>query len=102
MGQGGREFGVYKFRTMVIDADALLDELAARNETDGLLFKIRDDPRVTRVGRFLRRWSLDELPQLLNVLLGDMSLVGPRPPLPTRGRPLRRRRAPAGCWSSPA
>ena len=83
VGQGGREFGVYKFRTMVTNADALLAELAARNETDGLLFKIRDDPRVTRVGRYLRKRSLDELPQLLNVLLGQMSLVGPRPPLPT-------------------
>ena len=81
--QGGREFGVYKFRTMVTNADALLAELAGRNETDGLLFKIRDDPRVTRVGRYLRKRSLDELPQLINVLLGQMSLVGPRPPLPT-------------------
>ncbi|MGI5215031.1 sugar transferase [Plantactinospora sp. CA-290183] len=83
VGQGGREFGVYKFRTMVVDADALLAELAARNEKDGLLFKMRDDPRVTRVGRILRRWSLDELPQLANVLFGHMSLVGPRPPLPS-------------------
>ena len=83
IGQDGREFGVYKFRTMVTNADALLAELAGRNETDGLLFKIRDDPRVTRTGRFLRKWSLDELPQLLNVLLGHMSLVGPRPPLPS-------------------
>ncbi|SCL66877.1 Undecaprenyl-phosphate galactose phosphotransferase, WbaP/exopolysaccharide biosynthesis polyprenyl glycosylphosphotransferase [Micromonospora citrea] len=83
VGQGGREFGVYKFRTMVVNADALLAELASRNETDGLMFKMRDDPRVTRVGRLLRRWSLDELPQLVNVLLGQMSLVGPRPPLPS-------------------
>jgi exopolysaccharide biosynthesis polyprenyl glycosylphosphotransferase len=83
VGQGGEEFGVYKFRTMVVNADALLAELAARNETDGLMFKIRDDPRVTRVGRVLRRWSLDELPQLANVLFGHMSLVGPRPPLPS-------------------
>ncbi|MEV0806146.1 sugar transferase [Micromonospora sp. NPDC050200] len=82
VGRGGREFGVLKFRTMVVNADALLDELAVRNETDGLLFKMRDDPRVTRVGRLLRKWSLDELPQLVNVLLGQMSLVGPRPPLP--------------------
>ncbi|NYT92769.1 sugar transferase [Salinispora sp. H7-4] len=83
VGQGGREFGVWKFRTMVVDADAQLVELAARNETDGLLFKLRDDPRVTRVGRLLRNWSLDELPQLVNVLFGQMSLVGPRPPLPS-------------------
>ncbi|SCL18372.1 Undecaprenyl-phosphate galactose phosphotransferase, WbaP/exopolysaccharide biosynthesis polyprenyl glycosylphosphotransferase [Micromonospora nigra] len=83
VGQGGREFGVFKFRTMVVNADALLAELTARNETDGLMFKMRDDPRVTRVGRLLRKWSLDELPQLANVLLGQMSLVGPRPPLPS-------------------
>ncbi|QOC90617.1 sugar transferase [Micromonospora craniellae] len=83
VGQGGREFGVFKFRTMVVNADALLAELTARNETDGLMFKMRDDPRVTRVGRLLRKWSLDELPQLVNVLLGQMSLVGPRPPLPS-------------------
>lgn len=83
VGQGGREFGVYKFRTMVVNADALLAALAVRNETDGLMFKMRDDPRVTRIGRLLRKWSLDELPQLVNVLLGHMSLVGPRPPLPS-------------------
>ncbi len=83
VGQGGREFGVFKFRTMVMNADALLAELTARNETDGLMFKMRDDPRVTRVGRLLRKWSLDELPQLLNVVRGQMSLVGPRPPLPS-------------------
>jgi exopolysaccharide biosynthesis polyprenyl glycosylphosphotransferase len=82
VGQGGKEFGVYKFRSMVVDADAMLAKLAAQNETDGLMFKMRRDPRVTRVGRFLRKWSLDELPQLFNVLLGHMSLVGPRPPLP--------------------
>lgn len=83
VGRGGQEFGVYKFRTMVVDADAMLAKLAARNETDGLMFKMRDDPRVTRVGRFLRKWSLDELPQLANVLFGHMSLIGPRPPLPS-------------------
>jgi exopolysaccharide biosynthesis polyprenyl glycosylphosphotransferase len=82
VGHGGTEFGVYKFRSMVVDADAMLARLAAQNETDGLMFKMRRDPRVTRVGRFLRKWSLDELPQLFNVLLGHMSLVGPRPPLP--------------------
>ncbi|MEU4568217.1 sugar transferase [Micromonospora sp. NPDC023956] len=83
VGQGGREFGVFKFRTMVVNADAMLAELTVRNESDGLLFKMRDDPRVTRVGRLLRKWSLDELPQLANVLIGHMSLVGPRPPLPS-------------------
>ncbi|WFF01106.1 sugar transferase [Micromonospora sp. WMMD964] len=83
VGQGGREFDVFKFRTMVVNADAMLAELTARNETDGLMFKMRQDPRVTRVGRVLRKWSLDELPQLVNVLLGQMSLVGPRPPLPS-------------------
>ncbi|MFU8851983.1 sugar transferase [Micromonospora sp. SL1-18] len=83
VGQGGKEFGVFKFRTMVVNADALLAELAARNETDGLMFKMRDDPRLTRVGKLLRKRSLDELPQLANVLLGQMSLVGPRPPLPS-------------------
>ncbi|GAA4165444.1 sugar transferase [Phytohabitans flavus] len=83
VGQGGREFGVYKFRTMVVNADEMLAKLAARNEHDGLLFKMRKDPRVTRVGRILRKYSLDELPQLINVLVGHMSLVGPRPPLPS-------------------
>ena len=83
VGLGGREFGLYKFRTMVVDADAMLAKLASQNETDGLMFKMRNDPRVTRVGRFLRKWSLDELPQLANVLFGHMSLVGPRPPLPS-------------------
>jgi exopolysaccharide biosynthesis polyprenyl glycosylphosphotransferase len=78
----GREFMMYKFRTMVPDAEARRDTLAAANESDGPVFKIRNDPRVTRVGRFLRRYSLDEIPQLFNVLKGDMSLVGPRPPIP--------------------
>lgn len=82
VGQGGRTFTVFKFRTMVADAEARRSQLGDLNETDGLLFKIRRDPRVTAVGALLRRWSLDELPQLLNVLIGDMSLVGPRPALP--------------------
>jgi exopolysaccharide biosynthesis polyprenyl glycosylphosphotransferase len=82
VGQNGEPFRMFKFRTMVRNADALLPQLLERNEfRGGVLFKLRDDPRVTRVGRFLRRWSLDELPQLLNVLVGHMSLVGPRPAL---------------------
>ena len=84
VGLGGKEFDVFKFRSMVTDADAILAKLAERNETDGLLFKMRRDPRVTKVGGVLRKWSLDELPQLINVLKGDMSLVGPRPPLPSQ------------------
>jgi exopolysaccharide biosynthesis polyprenyl glycosylphosphotransferase len=82
VGKDGRTFTVFKFRTMVVDAEARRAQLAALNETGGVLFKMRKDPRVTRVGQWLRRWSLDELPQLINVLRGDMSLVGPRPPLP--------------------
>jgi exopolysaccharide biosynthesis polyprenyl glycosylphosphotransferase len=82
VGRDGRTFTMVKFRTMVGDAEVRKTELTERNEHDGVLFKIREDPRVTRVGRVLRRYSLDELPQLLNVLRGDMSLVGPRPPLP--------------------
>jgi exopolysaccharide biosynthesis polyprenyl glycosylphosphotransferase len=82
VGAHGRVYTMLKFRSMSVDADARLHELLARNEGHGLLFKIRDDPRVTPVGRWLRRFSLDELPQLFNVLTGSMSLVGPRPPLP--------------------
>lgn len=81
-GQHGKPFVLYKFRSMIPGAEALQDELAARNELTGWAFKIRNDPRVTRFGRFLRRFSLDELPQLWNVLTGEMSLVGPRPALP--------------------
>ena len=83
VGVGEREFGMFKFRTMYADADARLASLEGANEAEGALFKIRDDPRVTPVGRFLRRFSLDEVPQVLNVLKGEMSLVGPRP-LPLR------------------
>jgi exopolysaccharide biosynthesis polyprenyl glycosylphosphotransferase len=83
VGRGGDRFAIVKFRTMVQDAEALQHHLSNDNEADGLLFKVRADPRVTPVGRFLRRWSIDELPQLWNVLRGDMSLVGPRPPLPS-------------------
>ncbi len=83
VGVGEREFGMLKFRTMVAEATTLQPQLEDANEAEGALFKIRDDPRVTRVGRFLRRLSLDEIPQLVNVLKGEMSLVGPRP-LPLR------------------
>ena len=82
VGKDGRPFKIYKFRTMVVDAEARLAELREKNELDGVLFKMRRDPRVTKVGAHLRKWSLDELPQLFNVLLGEMSLVGPRPALP--------------------
>lgn len=81
-GQHNRPFTMWKFRTMVPDAEQLKAQLAVVNEVDGPLFKMRSDPRVTPVGRMLRRTSIDELPQLVNVLLGHMSLVGPRPPLP--------------------
>ena len=81
-GLGGRKFTVYKFRSMHADADLRRDELAALNELDGPVFKIRNDPRCTAAGRFMRKFSLDELPQLVNILKGDMSFVGPRPPLP--------------------
>jgi len=79
MGKEGRPFRLYKFRTMVPDAEQQKASLAALNEVDGVLFKIRNDPRITRIGGWLRRWSIDEVPQLLNVLKGEMSLVGPRP-----------------------
>ncbi|MGW1749461.1 sugar transferase [Streptomyces sp. NPDC002092] len=82
VGKDGREFTILKFRTMVVDAHRARAELADQNEGAGLLFKVRHDPRVTRVGGVLRRYSIDELPQLFNVLTGSMSLVGPRPPLP--------------------
>jgi lipopolysaccharide/colanic/teichoic acid biosynthesis glycosyltransferase len=83
VGVGEQEFGMLKFRTMIPEAAALQPALEPANEAEGALFKIRDDPRVTRVGRVLRRLSLDEIPQILNVLKGEMSLVGPRP-LPLR------------------
>lgn len=82
IGRDGREFGMIKFRTMHVDAEARLAELQAHNEGAGVLFKMKNDPRVTRVGAILRKFSLDELPQFVNVLKGDMSVVGPRPPLP--------------------
>jgi exopolysaccharide biosynthesis polyprenyl glycosylphosphotransferase len=82
LGKGSRRFSMIKFRTMLVDCDELTKELMALNEASGPMFKVRRDPRITRVGRILRRTSLDELPQLFNVLLGQMSLVGPRPALP--------------------
>jgi exopolysaccharide biosynthesis polyprenyl glycosylphosphotransferase len=82
IGLNGRMFTLYKFRTMIADAHARRDEVAHLNEMSGPAFKAKDDPRVTPVGRWLRKFSLDELPQLWNVLKGDMSLVGPRPPIP--------------------
>lgn len=82
IGRDGRPFRMYKFRSMVADADQQKEALLPLNEAQGPIFKIKDDPRLTRVGRFIRRLSLDELPQIYNVLLGQMSLVGPRPPLP--------------------
>ena len=82
VGKDGKTFRMFKFRSMVEGAEERLAELEARSETEGHIFKIKDDPRMTRVGKFIRRFSIDELPQLFNVLIGDMSLVGPRPPLP--------------------
>ena len=80
--KGGREFKMFKFRSMYVDAEKKLDSLMDRNEMSGPVFKIADDPRITKVGRFIRKTSIDELPQLLNIILGDMSIIGPRPPLP--------------------
>ncbi|MDR0931669.1 MAG: sugar transferase [Victivallales bacterium] len=87
VGRFGRHFRFYKFRTMRVDADRIKSELLAENQSaDGVIFKMKRDPRITRLGRYLRKFSIDELPQLFNVLLGDMSLVGPRPPLPDEVR----------------
>lgn len=82
VGYRGKVFKMYKFRSMVVDAEQLKEALAAQNEMSGPMFKMKDDPRVTKVGKFIRKTSLDELPQLINVIKGDMSLVGPRPSLP--------------------
>lgn len=82
IGKGEKPFRMYKFRSMVSNAEEKLQELLDRNEIKGAMFKMKDDPRITRVGKFIRKTSIDELPQLINVLKGDMSLVGPRPPLP--------------------
>ena len=87
VGRYGRHFKFYKFRSMYIDAEARKAELLKHNESgDGVIFKMKKDPRITPVGRFIRKFSIDELPQLFNALLGDMSLVGPRPPLPSEVR----------------
>ncbi|WP_404427710.1 sugar transferase [Ureibacillus chungkukjangi] len=84
VGKNGKEFNIYKFRSMVEDAEELKAQLLEQNEIkDGPVFKMKQDPRVTKLGRFLRKTSIDELPQLINVLKGEMSLVGPRPPLPS-------------------
>jgi exopolysaccharide biosynthesis polyprenyl glycosylphosphotransferase len=82
VGKNGKEFKMYKFRSMVSDAEERLNDLLKYNEVTGAMFKMKNDPRVTKVGKFIRKTSIDELPQLWNVLKGDMSLVGPRPPLP--------------------
>ena len=82
IGRHGEEFYMYKFRTMYVDAEKRKAELMEQNEMDGPVFKIKDDPRITRLGKIFRKLSVDELPQLFNVLRGDMTLVGPRPPLP--------------------
>lgn len=83
VGKNGKTFKMYKFRSMFVNADKMLDRLKEQNDVDGPMFKMKDDPRVTKIGHFIRKHSLDELPQFLNVLKGDMSLVGPRPPLPS-------------------
>ncbi|MCG0955093.1 sugar transferase [Lactiplantibacillus plantarum] len=82
LGRGERPFKMFKFRSMVSNADKLMVQLTEENEVSGAMFKMREDPRVTRVGRIIRKYSIDELPQLINVVIGSMSLVGPRPPLP--------------------
>lgn len=82
VGKNGQIFNMYKFRSMVVNAEEIKEKLAHQNEMSGPMFKMKDDPRVTKVGKFIRKTSLDELPQLWNVLKGDMSLVGPRPSLP--------------------
>ncbi|WP_212902313.1 sugar transferase [Clostridium polyendosporum] len=82
IGQDGRRFNMYKFRSMVINAEELKDKFIEKNEMSGPMFKIKDDPRITKVGKFIRKTSIDELPQLINILKGEMSLVGPRPSLP--------------------
>jgi len=82
VGKNGKEFNMYKFRSMIVNAEEIKERLKKRNEMSGPMFKIKDDPRITKVGKFIRKTSIDELPQLINVLKGEMSLVGPRPSLP--------------------
>lgn len=82
VGKNGNKFKIYKFRSMVSNAEELLIDLLDQNETTGAMFKIKKDPRITKIGKFIRKTSIDELPQLINVIKGEMSLVGPRPPLP--------------------
>lgn len=82
VGKNGKTFRIYKIRSMCIDAEAKLETLLAKNEVQGAMFKMKNDPRVTKIGKFIRKTSIDELPQLWNVVKGEMSLVGPRPPLP--------------------
>lgn len=83
VGKNGKTFKMYKFRSMFVNADQMLAELKEQNDVEGPMFKMKDDPRITKIGHFIRKHSLDELPQFLNVIKGDMSLVGPRPPLPS-------------------
>ena len=90
VGLRGRQFNLYKFRTMVVNADKMLNNLETKNEMDGPAFKIKDDPRITKIGKFLRKTGLDELPQLINVLKGEMSLIGPRPPLQSETQQYKR------------
>jgi len=110
VGVDGREFTMYKFRSMVTDAESRREDLMSLSDGNGVLFKMRQDPRVTKVGRVIRRLSIDELPQLINIVKGDMSLVGPRPPLPEEvagynddaSRRLRLRPGLTGLWQSAA
>ncbi|MCC4390226.1 sugar transferase [Limosilactobacillus reuteri] len=83
VGKNGKKFKMYKFRSMFVNADQMLAKLKEQNDVDGPMFKMKDDPRITKIGHFIRKHSLDELPQFLNVIKGEMSLVGPRPPLPS-------------------
>ncbi|MVX64177.1 sugar transferase [Clostridium chromiireducens] len=82
VGKNGKRFKMYKFRSMVVNAEELKDKLTSKNEMTGPMFKMKDDPRITKIGKFIRKTSIDELPQLINVFKGEMSLVGPRPSLP--------------------
>ncbi|OTA48069.1 sugar transferase [Limosilactobacillus reuteri] len=83
VGKNGKKFKMYKFRSMFVNSDQMLAKLKEQNDVDGPMFKMKDDPRITKIGHFIRKHSLDELPQFLNVIKGEMSLVGPRPPLPS-------------------